>query len=174
MSEERIPPRSSPFKMYRTTQIITDKDETAALIAQLVVQFSDDLQKVFIRNPGGDVQAAADFDIRDYFSLVSKIPYRRDPTKPKPREIIARPYYLLKYRRIGLDCKKKSILCGAWCRENRYPYRFIGSSQRKDKKIHHIFPQIFYNNKWENIDATYPEYQLFQPKTDLTKVEVLS
>jgi hypothetical protein len=160
--------------MYRTSQIITDKDETALSIGKLVEEFSDDLQKVFMKNPGGDLQPVADFDIRDFFALVSKIPYRRDPSRPKPKEIIARPYYLLKYRRIGLDCKKKAILIGAWCRENGYQYRFIGSSQRKDKKIHHIFPQIFYNDEWKNMDATYPEYQLFEPKYDLTKVEVLS
>lgn len=160
--------------MYRTSQIITDKDETADLIIKLVDQFSDDLQKIFINNPGGDLQCLADFDIRDYFDFVRKIKYRRDPTFPKPREVIARPYYLVKYRHLGIDCKKKAILIGAWCRENHYPYRFIASSQRRDKKIHHIFPQIFYNADWQNMDATYPEYQLFEPKPDLTKVEVLS
>ena len=150
-----------------------DKQQTADEIAALVLQYSGDLRSIYIKRNGKPV-SVRDLPLDIYFNLVKNIPYKLDPSRPHVKEIIGRPYRLFKMKDRGLDCKKKSILCGAWAKENSFDYRFMGSSQRADRKIHHIFPQIFYGEEWRNFDATYPEYELFGEKNDLTNLEVLA
>jgi hypothetical protein len=156
---------------------LTSKDTTASEIAELIEGFYSDLDNVYTDGTGGKRVKVSTLTLPQIFDLVRNIPYRRDPNNP-PVEVIARPYYLFKYAKLGLDCKKKAILMGSWVRSQQdrgaaIPFRLIGSSERKDKKVHHIFPEIFINKEWKSIDATYPHYKLFEKKTSLTKKEVL-
>jgi len=107
--------------------------------------------------------------MQEYYNIIKKIPYRRDN---KPIEIIIRPFYLLKNAKIGLDCKKKTILCAAFFKRIGIPYRLKGSSQRPDFKIHHIFPEIKIGKQWIGYDATYNDNTIGQNKF-YTKVEIL-
>jgi hypothetical protein len=152
---------------------LENKEQTAEEIKKLVDTFHTDLNALFLEKMDGRRMKLSDLPLPKFFNFVRTIPYRRDPVKPVAREIVARPYYLVKHNRIGLDCKKKAILIGSWLRANAVPFRFIGSSQRNDKKVHHIFPQAWIEGTWKNVDATYPDYMLFQPKNDLTFAEVL-
>jgi hypothetical protein len=158
--------------MYAVKKPLTSKDLTADEIADLIGSFYTDLDLVYTDGPGGRRVKMNTLSLPAYYNLVRAIPYRRDPSTP-PVEVIARPYYLFKYAHLGLDCKKKCIALGAWLRSHAVPFRLIGSSQRKDKKIHHIYPEAFINGKWVTVDATYPQYKLFEVKKDLTKKEVL-
>lgn len=165
--------------MILSRRPITDKDETAQEIYTLIEQFAVDLDAIFTPQPGGEIPVNQ-LPLTDYYSLVRAIPYRRDPVNPS-REVVARPYYLFKHARLGLDCKKKCILMAAWLKRHftetgklqSAPYRLIGSSQRKDRKIHHIYPEVYISGQWRTVDATYPKYKLFEVKTDLTTSEVL-
>jgi hypothetical protein len=139
---------------------LQDKEQTARKIKDLVNQYYSDLDSVFVVNRGVNMKIT-DLSLSDFFDLVKNIPYRRDP---RPVEVVARPYYLFKHRGLGLDCKKKSILCAAYFKYRGLPFRFIGSSNRPDKKVHHIFPQVKLDNEWLNFDATYSNYKLFGPK----------
>jgi len=73
---------------------------------------------------------------------------------------------------MGADCKKKSILMGSYFKNNGIPFRLIGSSKNKNKRIHHVFPQAFLDGKWVNTDATYNHYNLGDQKK-VTKAVIL-
>lgn len=150
--------------MKRKQINLTDKKQTGNSMYWLVENFYTDLIDFVI---GG--KKCSDFTIIEWFNLVRKIPYKIDI---KPIEVIARPKFLLMKSNLGLDCKKKAILIAAWAKCNNIEFRFMTSSRRLDKKIHHVFPQLFLNNKWLNLDATYREYKPFESKT-VTKAEIL-
>jgi hypothetical protein len=154
--------------MIEEREPLRNKEQTAARIKDLVKEYHNDLLSVRLIRNGREIPIC-NLALRDFFNYVKNIPYRKDK---HPLEIISRPYYIMKHAGLGMDCKKKSILCGAYCEHNRIPYRFIGSSRRLDKKVHHIFPQIYYQGSWKNYDATYPYYKPFQDKM-LTYAEVL-
>jgi len=116
-----------------------------------------------------DLGALAALSLPAFFNMVRRIPYLKDV---KGQEVVARPALLLK-EFPALDCKKKAILIGAYCIANRIPFRFVASSQRRDAKAHHVYPQAFLSGVFQNVDATYPHYRLFQPKNGLTKADVL-
>jgi len=134
----------------------------------LIRRFARDLEKVHIRR-AGKLIPLSDLTLRQFFTYVRKIPYRRDT---KPVEVISRPRYILQYQGLGMDCKKKAILVGAWAKVNGTPWRLIASSTRGDKRVHHVFPQVKLNGRWRNVDATYKHYRPFQHKR-VTFAEVL-
>jgi hypothetical protein len=156
--------------MIENKEPLRDKYQTANRIKSLVRDYANDLKAVSVVNGKGQ-KRLCDLSLADFFNYVKNIPYRKDPS---PLEIISRPYHILQHQNLGMDCKKKSILMGAYCKLNGIPFRFIASSKRKDKKVHHIFPQIYDESagQWRNIDATYPEYRPFEKKI-LTYAEVL-
>jgi len=108
-----------------------------------------------------DINGLSKVPLCDYFNLIKNIPYRRDI---KPREIIARPKHLFKFKNAGLDCKKKSLLIAAWAKQNKIPFRFVATSRRPDKRVHHVFPQILLSGQYINVDATYPYNRINQKK----------
>lgn len=154
--------------MVEYREPLFDKKQTSDFIKNLVAKYYSDLDRVEIEMPEGFKKASA-ATLEEIYNHVRAIPYRRDKA---PLEIISRPFHILKYQNLGMDCKKKCIVLAAWAKYQGIPCRYIGSSARKDKKIHHIFPQFKIKGEWRNIDATYPEYSLFEPKT-VTKAEVL-
>lgn len=100
-----------------------------------------------------------------WFDFVRLIPYESDDSRFPARviELVPRPAYLLDRNLFPrIDCKKKSILLGAWARGNGFPYRFIAVSHRGDKAIHHVFPQIDFGRGWVNADATFPDFHVGQ------------
>lgn len=136
---------------------------------ELVKRYNSDLDNVYIQRRGRHIPLSS-LPLDDYFDVVRNIPYKMDK---RPIEVVMRPKYVFQYGpRIGADCKKKAIAIGAFAAYHGIPYRFIGSSRRPDKKIHHVFPQLLLSGDWKNVDATYPEYELFMAKK-ATKAEVL-
>lgn len=116
--------------------------------------------------------------IQSWYDEVRRIPYQSDdeyfPASPKDVvEVVARPKYLLD-RTIwpAIDCKKKSILIGAWAAANAVPYCFLAVAEFPNRNIHHVFPMVNLGGEWVTADATFPEYHLGQA-FDLTKIEEL-
>lgn len=102
-----------------------------------------------------------------WFRFVRSIPYLSDEDRFPARvvEVVARPAHILDRRVFPrLDCKKKSILIGAWAAANGKPFRFVAVSHRPDKSIHHVFPQIDFGRGWVNVDATFPKFEIGQPQ----------
>lgn len=140
----------------------------------LIERFSGDLDIVKVSRRGRAVPLSS-LDLPSYYNLVRSIPYRRDR---EPVEVVSRPYHIFRHRSLGMDCKKKAILLGAYCKRNGIPYRLVASSRRPDKRMHHVFPQGMIqlsgntSPQWVNLDATYPNYRLGMQK-QATAAEVL-
>lgn len=150
--------------MIVTREPLFDKQQTSDKIKYLIKRFNGDLKSVYFQGTPVDT-----LPLDEYFDLVKNIRYRKDR---KPIEVISRPIHIFKYRDLGMDCKKKTVLMGSWCEINGKRFRLIGSSQRSDGELHHIFPQVFYNGAWRNIDATYPYNRIFEQK-QVTGWEIL-
>jgi hypothetical protein len=156
-----------------TVERLSDKSQTASRIKELVSKFSGDLKKISLKK-GSRLVPLASLPLSEYFDFVKNLPYRRDK---KPVEVVARPALLLTSDTFaGNDCKKKSILMASYLKENGIPYRFVGSSNRKDGSIHHIFVQGLFrvndSKEWLNLDATYANYRPFGRKM-VTKAVIL-
>lgn len=139
----------------RTT--LWDKAQTARAMYGLTRAFASDLG------------AMAKMPLQGFFDMVRKIPYVRDV---KGREVVARPLLILK-EFPAIDCKKKAILIASYLQMNAIPWRFVASSVRKDKRVHHVFTQALIDGEWKNVDPTYSHFKLFEPKRNLTKLEML-
>lgn len=157
--------------MVHNSEPLKNRLQTARRIKHLCEQFYLDLNLAFVVKDNKQIPLSR-LSLKEYFDFVKNIPYRRDPS---PREIVARPYYIIKHRALGMDCKKKGALICAYLRMKNFKYRAIGSSTRPDGAIHHIYFELYDPKKkeWLPVDATYPQYKLFQKKTNETNREVL-
>jgi hypothetical protein len=157
--------------MVHNSEPLRDRYQTARRIKHLCEQFYLDLNLAFIVKNGKEIQISK-LSLPDFFKFVKNIPYRRDP---KPIEITARPYYIIKHRKLGMDCKKKGILICSFLRMKNFKYRAIGSSTRPDKAVHHIYFEMFDPRlkQWRPVDATYSSNVLFKQNPHETFREVL-
>jgi hypothetical protein len=118
-----------------------------------------------------DLGIHLDDSLQQFFNHVRAIPYKEDGLSA---EVVSRPKYLLGNNfPEGIDCKKKAVLIGSWLNAHNIPWRLVAVSERKDKKIHHVFNQAQIQGEWKNIDATYPSYKLFESKPGVTAGEKL-
>jgi hypothetical protein len=157
--------------MIENREPLKDRKQTARRIKHLVEQFYLDLKNVFWQRDN-KLTPLSDLTLQEYFNFIKDIPYRKDP---RPFEIVARPYYIFKHLKLGMDCKKKGTAIAAFLRLKNYKYRAIGSSSRPDHKVHHIYFQYFdpKTETWKNADATYSHYRLDEEKKNETYKEVL-
>jgi len=151
-----------------TATTLRDKRQTGREMYRLAGRFSGDLDAVKVRR-GTRLRPLSTFSLPEIFDFVKSLPYRRDT---RPIEVVGRPRTLLLGANAGLDCKKKSVIMGAWLHRNRLPYRFMSVSTRPNRAIHHVFPQVRIDGTWLNLDATYSRYRPFQVKR-VTAAEVL-
>lgn len=120
-----------------------------------------------------DLDESGDLDktLEQFYEKVKRIPYTED-TK---NELVARPKFLLNEKMFpALDCKKKAVLISSWLEAHGEPWRLVTNSELPTGEIHHIFPQVFLDDgEWHNVDATYPDYELFDAKPESTAAEEL-
>lgn len=152
----------------RTETPLRDRRQTAQRIKELINAYYTDLDIIKIPVAGKLVPLSA-LPFEQYFDYIRKLPYKRDKA---PIEQIGRPAWVMEKRANGRDCKKAAIMISAYLKYHRIPYRLIGSSSRRDRAIHHIFPQMFTGGQWVNVDATYSDYSIGQQKT-VTAKEIL-
>jgi len=107
--------------------------------------------------------------------MVRAIPYQNDGEKFRSPvvELLGRPAYLMDRDLLPrLDCKKKSILIGAYCEGNQIPWKLVAISEKPDKEIHHVLPMVKFGRVAVTADATLPAYYIGQGKA-FTKAEEL-
>lgn len=151
------------YIMIMRRRALYDRTQTTGQIRRMVRQYAGDLDYF-----GFNGLPLSGMEPERFFDVVRRIPYRRDI---HGTEIVSRPYHIIKNAALGMDCKKKSVLIGAYAHRNKIPYRFVTISRRPDRRIHHIYPQLKINGEWQNYDATYAEYKPNQPKIGVTRVE---
>jgi hypothetical protein len=150
--------------MPQTQEVLKDKVQTGRTMYADVKRYSHDLHSIRFGN-----QPLSSLSLSGMFDFLRLFPYRRDA---RPVEVVGRPARLLGGEFSGIDCKKKSICMASWLYLHGIPFRFIASSNRQDRKVHHVFTQGLISGEWRNLDATYSRYRPFQQKR-VTHWEVL-
>lgn len=139
--------------MQQMRKIVTDEKSyhgTVEKMIKTIEAHADDLKNFVDINSGCSLDKLS---LQDFYNYVKAMPYRRDPAG---NEIIPRPAFIIEYApKYGRDCKKQSILIGAWAKLNGVPYRLKVVSRNKKKRMHHIYPELQINKKWLTADATY-------------------
>lgn len=147
---------------------LRNRRQTSNEIKRLVKVYADDLHSIYTKK-GFSTVPVSSLPFEDFFDFVKNLPYKRDQV---PVESVGRPLWIMERVKQGMDCKKKSVLIASWLKLHHIPYRFVGSSRRSDRQIHHIFPQARFGSEWVNVDATYSNYRIGQQKT-VTAREIL-
>ena len=120
--------------------------------------------------PDLDITGDLDKPLEEFFNKVRRIPYVENAFN----EVVSRPLFLLDENIFpALDCKKKAVLMSAWLEAHGEDWRLITNSELPSEEIHHIFPQAYIDGEWRNVDATYEDYELFDPKPESTAAEEL-
>lgn len=91
----------------------------------------------------------------DFYVHVCRLPYIADPPGV---ETVSRPAYTLNGAYGPRDCDDKAVLCASWWHGHGRPVRFVASSTKPDKKLHHVFLQL---DNGVFVDATYKKNQQF-------------
>lgn len=147
---------------------LSSKDQTGEAMNRLINRYHKDVDKIFVRR-GNRLVPFSSLPLWEAFRIVGKMPYKRDK---KPIEIIQRPVIVARGSQNGIDCKKKAILLASYLKRRNIPYRLIASSRKRNKRIHHVFPQMGIRDQWLNMDATYSHNRPFERKM-VTRAEVL-
>lgn len=135
------------------------KDATMAEMARMVRAYPE------------DVAAIPEESLPRFFERLRVVPYGEDLELygRGDAELVARPAYLLDRRMFPrLDCKKKAILMAAWAEKNEVPWRFVAVCENGSGDAHHVFAQMRIAGEWRNVDPTFPEFRLFEPKKRVT------
>ena len=126
--------------MKTTVKQLNDVFQTGREMARLVVSYWADL------GPWLGV------DFRTYYSYVCALPYVEDPEEV---ETVSRPAYTLQRDYRPRDCDDKAVLIACWLYAHGIQCRFVASSTRPDRVLHHVFVQAA---KFGYIDATFDRY----------------
>lgn len=159
--------------MPNVSEPLKDAKQTAAKIADLIRKYSGDLHLISIETPAGR-KRLDELTLLQFFNFAKNIPYKLDE---KPVEVVGRPYRLLSDRLGGLDCKKKTCLCGSFLNQQIKKrsrliqgFQLVGSSDRADRRIHHIFTKAKIKGRWRVVDSTYARNRLFGNKAHTKEV----
>lgn len=148
------------MEMKITRGPLQSAQATAAEMARLSVQYAADLGE------------KSSWPLQKIFAYVKNLPYRRDPQNV---ESLARPAYTMRRNFPWRDCDDKAIILGAWCSANMIPFRFLASSRRPDKTLHHVFLEAQAGAAPIILDATYPSHKLGSlARNDYTDVQPLT
>jgi hypothetical protein len=139
----------------RTVYKLHDKKETGTAMYDLCYRYNKDLSKIFLKSRSANMVPLSDLSLKYYFDFCRKIPYKEDT---RPVEVVGRPIELVKLP--SMDCKKKAIMIGSYAALKRIPFRFIASSNRPTREIHHVYPELLINGKYTSYDATYSNYYI--------------
>lgn len=97
-----------------------------------------------------DLGRLASMPFLAFYTLVCALPYKEDI---KGVETISRPAYTLDPSFAWRDCDDKSILIASWLHAHGLKKRFVATSTKPTKILHHVFVQLETAPLF--IDATY-------------------
>ena len=117
-------------------------EQTAAQMVRMVRQYATDLGE------------KASWPLPKFFRFVADLEYRADP---KGHESLSRPALAMGESWPWRDCDDKAIMIGSWCWINKIPFKFVASSKRPDKTLHHTWVMAEMFGKQLPLDATYPK-----------------
>lgn len=125
-----------------------------------------------VENYWNDLGPWLNVSFLEYFNHVCELPYVPDPPEV---ETVSRPLYTLDPGYVPRDCDDKAVLLACWFHGNGRKSRFVASSTRYNRELHHTFIQIvdgiYLDATYKNFSNRLGFYPYF-PK--LTRVEVLT
>jgi len=107
-----------------------------------------------------DVAPWALWSLQDFFDLVRKGSYNREPSEWFT-QILARPRLTISKSVPIVACANKAIILASWAEMNGIPWRLIGAGRVPGRPPHHVFPEFFLGGQWRPVDGTYPWGVLF-------------
>lgn len=129
--------------MIERTRQLSNVNQTGAEMSRLVREYWTDLGWWLTR------------PFNEFYRYVCKLPYIPDPPGV---ETVSRPAYTLRRDYSPRDCDDKAVLIAAWLHGNGRRCRFVASSTKPNKQLHHVFVQL---DDGTLIDATYSENAQF-------------
>lgn len=126
--------------MNRHVYTLEDVHQTAEQMRGLVCNYWADLGPWLL------------VDFYTFFNHVCLLPYVPDP---RDVETVSRPAYTLNRAYCPRDCDDKAVLVAAWLHGHGIPCRFVASSTRPDRDLHHVFCEAYERGY---LDATFPEH----------------
>ena len=123
--------------MILTTSQLTNVKQTGQQMQRLVCSYWPDL---------GPWLAVP---FMEFYRHVCELPYIPDPPGV---ETVSRPAYTLDAAYCPRDCDDKSVLIACWWHGNGEPIRFVATSTKPNKQLHHVFCQL---KNGLFIDSTY-------------------
>lgn len=126
--------------MVRTIRHLKDVFQTGREMARLVCNYWTDL------GPWLGVSFS------EYYIHVCQLPYIEDP---EDVETVSRPAFTLQRDYMPRDCDDKAVLMACWCHGHGLKCRFVASSTRPDKVLHHVFLEA---EGLGFVDATFDKY----------------
>jgi transglutaminase-like putative cysteine protease len=119
------------------------------------------------RRYASDVLPYKNLNLVEYYNFIKKLPYIPDP---KGHEFIQRPLVTFSKKALYRDCDDKAVAMAAYFIFKNIPFRYVVTSSRADKALHHIYTEIYFNGLWRPVDATYPENTLFKERAFTKKI----
>lgn len=126
--------------MIRTVRHLNNVFQTGREMARLVCNYWTDL------GPWLGVS------FREYYSHICLLPYIEDP---QDVETVSRPEYTLQRDYSPRDCDDKAVLIACWLHGHGIKCRFVASSTRPDRVLHHVFVEA---HGIGFVDATFDKY----------------
>lgn len=116
-----------------------------------------------------DMLPYSHFSLSEIFDILRSIPYRPDPIT---EETLMRPLYTMTMQGTGGDCDDKAIAIAAWAYNRggrpfftdytfsdfspgNYDYRFVAAKRKNKNSLHHVYTELYINNRWVPVDPTY-------------------
>lgn len=110
------------------------------------------LMHEMVRKYHNDMLPYASLSLPEVFDLIKSIPFRPDPPDV---EVLMRPSYTMSMTGPGGDCDDKSIALASYAYLLNIPYRFVAVRRADKKELHHVYTELYINNKWIHADPTY-------------------
>lgn len=129
--------------MIETTRQLYDVNQTGAQMSRLVLTYWTDLG-AWLNRP-----------FSEFYRYVCNLPYIPDPPGV---ETVSRPGYTINPGYAPRDCDDKAVLIASWLHGNGHKCRFVASSTKPNRQLHHVFVQL---DDGTLIDATYSQNAQF-------------
>jgi len=119
-----------------------------------------------------DVAEWANHSPRDFYNILKKVPYRKDP---EGMEFLQRPAYTMFGNGKGGDCDDKClaylayIFC-SWVVPTKpepgcqiVDYRIVAVAKNPGADLHHVHLECKIGSEWVHVDPTYPRNSWGRP-----------
>lgn len=123
-----------------------------------------------VRTHAGDVAEWATLPLSEFFDMVKRGAYNREPDA-WGAQVLARPALTIHKRAPVIACANKAIILASWAQLNRVPWRLVAVGRVAGMPPHHVFPEMFIGGEWRPVDATYRWGVIFTRRPYPVRVE---